>query len=335
MTPERLEQMGRWVIAPPTYEGLMRDQRRRRLRKTLILLAWLFVAGLIVGVCMRSANAQVRAVAVAPVEPASYRVALVGDSQNGPATFGLICQQVARERVDLFVHLGDAIQNAGTPAEWLTLWAQPLSPIAHLPRLATRGNHDDPAGWAQFVFPLPVRGGGGQWGAFTVGGVRWLILDANEETLELRTSMDPGGAQRRFVDAELAGADWRAARWRVAIWHQPAVTSMWYAPSCWYQFYAQPQWVALMDRLAAAGCNLVGNGHAHGLQVGAWPTATSPMLWIVSGGGGGALDGNCAPLSMLPLALRVHHYVTLDVSPAALVARACRVDGSLIHEVRR
>jgi hypothetical protein len=324
-----------YAYKSPEQLALMRAvhlERRARWRRIGFVALWLAVAFV---ACRALGIAQVRAVAIAAPELLTYRVGVVGDNQSGPATFGTICRQLATERVDLFVHLGDAIQNAGTPAEWLDLWAQPLAPIAQVPRIGCRGNHDDPAGWQAFVFPLAAPGGG-NWGSFTLAGVRWLVLDANEETFDLRVSMDPGGAQRRFVDAELASPEWRAARWRVALWHQPAVTSLWYtSQACYYQFYAQPQWIALMDRLAGAGCNLVANGHAHGLQMGAWPTATSPMLWVVSGGGGGALDGNCAPLPMLPVALAVHHYCVLEVGPAALVVQAKRVDGSLIAEVRR
>jgi len=275
-------------------------------------------------------------VPVQPPEALTLRMVAWGDSQNDSGrVFPQICRSMEAERPDLVLGLGDYVQNAGVLAEWAPLFLQPMGALLNVPRLACRGNHEAPDHFEVFVCPLPVRGGAGQWAATTVGSVRILILDGNEDTFALRVSMDPGGPQRRFLEAELAGNEWHAARWRIAIWHQPCTTALWYAPQCYHVFYAQPRWREAMDLLAAAECSAVLNAHAHGLQVGAWPTATSPMLWCISGGGGGALDGHCAPLPQLPIAMRVHHYLLIETSPTEFKVQARRPDRSVICEVRR
>ena len=281
---------------------------------------------------------QGQALLIPPAQPEllTLRAVAWGDSQSDVGrVFPAICRAMETERPDLVVGLGDYIQNATVPTEWAPLFLQPMGALLNVPRIACRGNHELPADFAALVCQIPVQQGVGQWAAVTVGRVRWLILDANDETLALRTSMDPGGVQRTWLQRELSSPEWAAAEHRAAIWHQPHATSMWYAPSCYYQSYALPRWREAMDMLAAAGCSLALQAHAHALQLGAWPTATSPMIWAISGGGGGALDGVCAPLPQLPVRGAWHHYLLIEFGPGGVVVQARRPDRSVIAEVRR
>jgi len=274
---------------------------------------------------------------IAPSMPVdSYKAVAWGDSQSGVGVFSQICASMRAERPQLVVGLGDYIQNATSQAEWPILFLQPMGTLLAVPRIGTRGNHELPGDFAALVYNIPIVGGVGQWAATTVGNVLWLILDANDDSLGLRLSMDPGGPQRRFLEQTVASPAWRDARWRVAIWHQPCDVSLWYAPVCYYQFYAQPRWREAMNLLASAGCSMVLNGHSHGLSMGAWPTATSPMVWITSGGGGGALDSACpARLPQHDYVESAHHFLAMTFSPERLVVQVKRPDGTMIRQIER
>lgn len=254
---------------------------------------------------------QVSVVAPAvPVMPEPLRVVAFGDNQNGPQTFGRLVLAARAERPDLLAFLGDQIQNRGAvPTEWLDQFLAPLSPLTQVPRIGCIGNHDDPPGFAALVSPLQshLPGGLGLWGSVDLPGVRWIMLDSNQESAELRLSMAAGGPQRAWLQADLTRP--RGGLRLVATWHAPAATSLWDA-GCYYPRtdIAHAPWVWAMDALAAAGCDLVLNGHAHGYQRGSW----RGMTWVVSGGGGGALDGPCSPFQPeLPLAIQAHHYLVL------------------------
>jgi len=256
-------------------------------------------------------------VPIAPVEPISYSVAVVGDNQNGPNIFSQICNSIRLENVDAFVGLGDHIQNRGAiPSEWIDQFINPLSPIMSLPRWGARGNHDDVLGYQLFFWNLPVQQNIGQWTAFTLGSVRWVILDANDETFDLRTSMDPGHPQRIFIDREITSQEWIRSKFRIVLFHEPATTNVWYS-NCYYQSYQTPQWISLMDRLQNSGCHLVLNGHAHGYERSLW--RNGPMWKITSGGGGGALDTICGGGYIV--ALVEHHFLKINISYDSIEVR--------------
>lgn len=265
------------------------------------------------------------AVLVPPVAPEilSLRACVWGDAQNGTPVFRQIVAGMQVERPNFLLSTGDNIQNRGAiPTEWLDQFLVPLAPLLHLPRFGCLGNHCDPIGFQANVYPLPshLPGGLGLWGAVTVGQVRVLLLDSNQESTELRLSMAAGGPQRAWLLTELASPAWAAATWRLALWHAPAVTELW-TGACFYprESVEHAPWVWAMDALAAAGCHLVANGHAHGYQRGTW----RGMAWVCSGGGGGALDSPvCVPLPEVDVALAVHHFCTLDFSPTVLLLRA-------------
>ena len=280
------------------------------------------------------------AVALAPVEPVSYRLGVWGDSQEGHQVFAQVCRRFAAERVDGLLSLGDLIQHQSLPeSEWPLRFLAPAAPLLHLPRLGTRGNHDDALGWSICAnsIPVPVLPGGGQWHALTLGPVRFLVLDSNVETYALRVSMHPGGAQRAFVEAEVSRPEWRLAPHRVALWHHPVMTEQW--AGCYYPPWggarADPDWLWCMDRLAAAGCSLCLQGHSHSYQRGAW----RGMAWVITGGGGGWLDQTrCGDLPEITVnagaGRQEHHYLTLDVTPWALTLTAKRIDGTEFDHVR-
>lgn len=265
---------------------------------------------------------------VRPPASAGYRACAWGDNQNDVgAAFRPLVARMVDEGAELLVGLGDYIQNAEDVAEWQRLFASPVGPLLRfLPVLGCRGNHDGEGPVARSRWT--VAGGAGQWGAVTLGPVRWVILDSNQDTLELRLSMRPGGAQRAFLEAE--AATWAlpgAPPLRIALWHAPALTERWDG-GCYYP--PDPDWISAMDYLAAHGCTLVMNGHAHAYQRGAW----SGMPWIISGGGGGALDVPiCFEVPQITFTAAEHHILSLDVSSTRATVRAVRANGTELDRV--
>jgi len=74
-----------------------------------------------------------------------YQVLLFGDNQMGSKTFSKLLKQASRERFDLFVHVGDMVQQAGDPDQWYSQFFEPLltaNIIPAKPLLIAQGNHD-------------------------------------------------------------------------------------------------------------------------------------------------------------------------------------------------
>jgi len=257
---------------------------------------------------------------VAPPELLTLRACVWGDSQQGTPVFRQVVAAMQAEAPAFLLTTGDVIQNRGAfPTEWLDQFLVPLAPLLHLPRFGCLGNHCDPLGFRANVCQLPSRlpGGLGLWQSVDVGPARFLFMDSNQESFELRTSMMAGGPQRAWLLAELARPRPPVL---VAMFHAPAVTELW-TGTCYYlrTGVEHAPWVWAMDTLAAAGCALVLNGHAHGYQRGTW----RGMAWVVTGGGGGGLDSECCPdIPEVDVRRPVHHFCTLDISPTGLVLRA-------------
>ena len=272
--------------------------------------------------------------AVPPVLPDTYTVGVVGDNQNGPTTFAAICQRLAAEPISLFVGVGDHVQN-GLPSEWTSQWQQPLTPIAGVPRMGAIGNHDDVPGYVANVWPsqqhalTSIYGPAvALWTATTVGGVRWVFLDTNEHPT-IRLSLEPGGLQRQFLEQEITSTAWANAGFRIVAFHHPYRTEYWDG-GCYYP--AQPERDTLMATLTQAnpGPTLILNGHSHAYQRG----AVGGRAWIISGGGGGFLDTtHCWDWPEITVAQPIWHYLAITVTPAQLLVRVRRVDGSLVEEV--
>lgn len=264
-----------------------------------------------------------QAVPPAPID--SYTVGVVGDNQNGPTTFSAICQRMAAEPITLFVGLGDHVQN-GLPSEWVSQWQTPLTPIAGIPRMGAIGNHDDVPGYLANVWPSqqhalshPIYGNAiALWTAVTIGPVRWVFLDTNEHPT-IRISLEPGGAQRVWLEQELVSQAWLTARWRIVAFHHPSRTEYWDG-GCYYHALAERE--ALVQLLPLGGCHLVLNGHAHAYQRGTLVARPSPV-WVVSGGGGGWLDTtHCWDWPEITVAQATHHWLRLSITPTALTVEA-------------
>lgn len=268
---------------------------------------------------------------LAPIAPVdTLKVGVVGDNQlNAFATFDSHCRAMQTAGINLFVGLGDHVQDHGLPGEWQRLWLTPLAPIAGVPRIGCIGNHDDVLGYTTHVWPsqqhplTSIYGNAiGVWSAITVGAVRFVFLDTNEHPT-IRLSLQAGGAQAAWLQAELAGVAWQSARYRVACWHHPVATSLW--AGCNYPRLPERVWI--LDTVAVGRCSLVLNGHSHSYQRGTY----RGVPWIISGGGGGWLDTtSCPGAPEITVAQAVWHWGELVATPDTLTWTARDTAGQQI-----
>lgn len=271
---------------------------------------------------------------LAPTMPAdTIRFGVVGDSQQQPAIFSTICQSLRADGITVFVGLGDHVQNHGQPGEWQSLFTAPMAPLSQLARYGALGNHDDIQGYTQSFWPIPqhpvssIYGAAiACYGAVTIGNCRWVFLDTNEDP-SIGLSLAPGGAQRLWLQTEVAGASWLNARYRLAAFHHPALTEQWDG-GCYYPMRSERRW--LMDYVSNNGGSMGLQGHAHAYQRGAW----NGMPFIISGGGGGYLDTTrCWDLPEISIAIATHHYLLIDATPEALTVTAKTPAGLQIDQL--
>ncbi|HET7769499.1 MAG TPA: metallophosphoesterase, partial [Chloroflexota bacterium] len=140
------------------------------------------------------------------------------------------------------------------------------------------GNHeeDSPLFFEHFRFPANGSGQGhGRWYSFDAGPAHFVALDV------VFSDTEPGSAQYRWLDQDLAQTD---RRWKFVYFHYPP-----YNASPHHRSNLRLR-TALEPLFLRHKVSAVFNGHGHLYEraygASAAPNAP-PMLWIVSGGGGG------------------------------------------------
>lgn len=158
---------------------------------------------------------------------------------------------------------------------WSDFWENNTRSARNRPWMPSAGNHENelgngPIGYTayQTYFSVPPAGGQtdttrGLWYSFTVGSVRVISL-ANDDVCYQDGGNSyvrgySGGAQKRWLEAELRGA--RADRgidWVVVCMHQVAISTA--DPANGADLGIRQEWVPLFDRY---GVDLVVCGHEH------------------------------------------------------------------------
>jgi hypothetical protein len=231
----------------------------------------------------------------------------VGDG-TGPHSPNAGYVVTALDRLDPLFHLvnGDlsyANSSDEPVATWTSYFANITRSATYRPWMPTPGNHENEAGNGphgylpfQTRFTLPDNGTpafGGNWYAFTTGGVRFVGLNNDDVCLQdggfsgLRRDNVPGyrargfdpyisgyseGRQRRWLERELAAArDDEDIDWIVVFMHQVAMSSAHFNGA---DLGIRQQWLPLFD---AYGVDLVLSGHEHHFE------RSHPVRGVVAG----------------------------------------------------
>ncbi|RKP07192.1 Metallo-dependent phosphatase-like protein [Thamnocephalis sphaerospora] len=244
------------------------------------------------------------------------RIALIADNQYNAPVFQDLVYAIAKHKPHAWVHAGDAVQNPESLRDWETDFYEPVvaAGMNNVPLLYARGNHDDVT---DYSWPGQAESERGRiyhqavpsWFAVTLGGARWIILDA------LRDS-DPN--QDQFLLAELAGPAAAAASFVIVVVHVPPYIEFW-CPKGWANG-ERDQWGPNV-RLRWAGwfeehrVDLVISGHQHNYQRGKRHDTT----YTIVGGGGGMLDRErVEDWHMYERTVIDYHYVMLTLTSRRL-----------------
>ena len=187
----------------------------------------------------------------------------VGDGADGGSRAKAVAAQIARDRPERVLYLGDVYEQ-GTPEEFRDHFASVYGSLAR--RMApTPGNHEwarraegyDPY-WRRMK-GRPLR----HWYAFSLGG--WRVLSLN--------SQDPANrAQLAFARRELARARGTCV---LAFWHRPRFNAGEHEEE---EADVQPLWQAVRGRVA-----LILSGHDHNLQ--RFRPVAGAVQYVVGAGG--------------------------------------------------
>jgi predicted phosphodiesterase len=240
-----------------------------------------------------------------------YSFAVIGDTQNNPKMTAQIGRLMWERRPHFVLHCGDVVEEGKEKRRWVDELFRPCADLfAQVPVYPTIGNHErNHANYYKYFYvPEPK-----YYYKYRYGNADFFSIDSNRPLL-------PGSEQYTWLDQELARSD---ARWKFVYHHHPA----WSSDNDDYGDTSKGPGRAgdlnvrcLVPLYEKHNVDVVFNGHIH-LYERSRPLRAGKVdrkkgvLYITSGGGGGALD-NVGPVPLwfkAQVLVDFHYcYVTID-----------------------
>ena len=171
---------------------------------------------------------------------------------------------------------GDMINSGNALYDWHNYWFKPLEfqNIAQTrPALFARGNHD-----GEHALELRLQHAARQ---------RILVcLRLRQQPFHLPRQRSPhqhSSDQYNWLQAELSRPETQQAAFRIVCFHKPPYVNLWNGGGYTGEDLVRNDWVPLFTQ---KNVDIVISGHSTAYQRG----ATNGVVYVVSGGGGGALD---------------------------------------------
>jgi predicted phosphodiesterase len=217
--------------------------------------------------------------------------------------FKVLKAMTEHHKVDYLIHAGDAVQEYDNLDNWQTDFASPLSYFKigqTTPLIYTHGNHDYDV---QGDYPYT---GKRTWHAYTVAGVRFIVLDSNLDRRE----------QDIWLEEELKSEECKKAWFRVVLVHISPYTQYW-EKAAW-EGKGEKHWGSFIrDRYVPLfqqhNVDLVISGHQHNYMRG----QDDHMVYTIIGGAGGQLDEEQVEDYPAWVGGKVkfrHHYVLMKIT---------------------
>ncbi len=256
----------------------------------------------------------------APRRDTPFAVAWWGDNHQGTATLRTHVSNFLAQGVNLIAVAGDMVNNGNVMAEWNDYWFKPLEHLncaQTTPVIFARGNHDGEHALAYAYSALP---GNEAWFAFDYGNTRFIFLDS-----EASTGTSP--EQLAWLQAELTRPETQRAAFRVVCFHKPPFVNLWNGGGYTGETFVRNDW---MPVLTQGNVDAVICGHAHNYNRG----STNGVTYIITGGGGGALDvERVANWPIFTVEYSRYHYGLMEVNGGTLLWQAFDENNQLLDAV--
>ena len=250
------------------------------------------------------------------------RFVALGDLGSGStdqqAVADSICEHRLEEPFDHVVTTGDNVYPQGETSDFTKKFIIPYECLLSegVKFHAVLGNHDIKNSFRGLSeVDEPIFGfGGSPYYKWSLGPVTFLMADSQA----IDSEIDNGGTGEHYEwlmeEAEKAQAE----PWTVVVFHDPVFSSGTKHPS-------KPGWAERVGQpLAAAGVDLVLNGHDHNYQ----HAESDDVTYVVTGGGGGEIYPCSDPLVEPVLeCIPEYHFVEVEIKGSTGTVSAISADG--------
>lgn len=264
------------------------------------------------------------AATVTPPEEQKLSFFVLGDSGVGNDEQHQVFDQMKRnylqDDVDFLVHVGDVHQGDGARYDrvYFDVYADLLKKFNWFLSIGNHDTYTDNAAPYLDDFYLPNNNPESteRYYSYRWANTFFISLDSN-------LPRHKGTAQYEFLQKALESEEQKTALWTVVFFHHPPYCEYW--PAWGGDVTIQDNWLPLFEEY---GVDLVLNGHTHAYERGSLNGTT----YVISGGGGGGLDGYARDYEHIDLSTGIHHFSRVDIDKGRLRFQAIDRNGSLVDE---
>ena len=247
-----------------------------------------------------------------------FRFLVVGDTRLGcQQIHGRLMKQMEQRSPAFYIHLGDFVRFGECLPDWDTFFSVQTDLLATTPILPLGGNHDiSEVGIFRGLFLFPQRLGEDRLHYATrMGNTLVVILDSN-------SAIPKGGAQYRFLEDQLKGAESQGIQHIFIALHTPLYSAGAHGSNPGLRATLQPL-------LARYGVDAVFAGHDHQYQR---SHPIDGVVHVVSGGGGAELH-SVDQKDFTAVAILAFHFLEIEIDGEHATLRAINVEGRVLDEV--
>lgn len=248
---------------------------------------------------------------------------VLGDSGTNTDNQRAVSDQMVadynRDAVDFAIHVGDVHQGVGDDYDpvYFDIYKELLSKMNVFTCI---GNHDTYTDNAapyldDFYLPHNNKENSERYYSFRWGPAFFINLDSNIE-------IGQGSPQYDFLMDQLNSDAYKTALWKFTYFHHPPFCEYW------------PEWdgeevvrTDLVPLFEEYGIDIVFNGHTHAYEYG----EMNHVHYVISGGGGGALDSFGRDIAHITKSEGVYHFSRVDIKGGKLEFTATDKDGGEVH----
>lgn len=243
-----------------------------------------------------------------------FRVAVWGDNRTNFFQHAEVARGIAKAKPDVAVNVGDVVTDGREYGQWTREYFKPMSEFANnVPTFISIGNHEHNADWYYKYVSQP---GNEAWFSFNYGNAHFTIFDSNQD-------YKPGSEQYKWLEADLASPEAQNAAWRFVFKHHPEYSEGWDDPG----YAGEPDMAKyLMPLYEKYGVDIVFAGHTHDYERG----ALNGVTYIISGGGGAALDTQQQDIDHITVYASEYQFCTIDIDANKLHFESVKPNGDVI-----
>ncbi len=249
-----------------------------------------------------------------PPDDSPVRIVIWGDNRTDYITHEAVVERMIPRNADLAINLGDVVSTGSVYDQWVTEYLHPArNLLKNTPSYVSIGNHENDSYYFDDYFSQPDNE---HWFAARYGPAYLVFLDTNRPYIPLTD-------QYNWLYNELSSTAAQAAPWLIMLHHHPPYSEGWDSPGYDGEENIRNYLVPLYEYYEV---DMVFAGHTHDYERG----DKDGVAYIISGGGGSALDHWLQDWPYIYVYAAVYHYIILDMTINYVIYRAYDIDDNLI-----